>query len=107
MGDSARGREQGRFAAEPCEVLIDTHVSAQGLTMDEASLTGESDPMKKNTTDDPWVMSGTQVSRGMLVQRADLLLVHLAPCTVVTRWFMPCANFHKPRVCVMAQSNSP
>ncbi|PNH10333.1 Calcium-transporting ATPase PAT1 [Tetrabaena socialis] len=39
-------------------------IDSQGLTMDEASLTGESDPMKKNLTEDPWVMSGTQVSEG-------------------------------------------
>ena len=39
-------------------------IDSQGLTMDEASLTGESDPMKKNTTADPWVMSGTQVWGG-------------------------------------------
>ncbi|KAG2453047.1 hypothetical protein HYH02_002382 [Chlamydomonas schloesseri] len=39
-------------------------IDSQGLTMDEASLTGESDPMKKNTTADPWVMSGTQVTEG-------------------------------------------
>lgn len=33
----------------------------QGLVIDEASLTGESDPIKKNTDEDPWVRSGTQV----------------------------------------------
>ncbi len=36
-------------------------IDSQSLTMDEASLTGESDPMKKNLNEDPWVMSGTQV----------------------------------------------
>lgn len=40
-------------------VLIET----QGLVIDEASLTGESDPIKK-TDEDPWVRSGTQVSEG-------------------------------------------
>ncbi|KAG2490086.1 hypothetical protein HYH03_011392 [Edaphochlamys debaryana] len=39
-------------------------IDSQGLTLDEASLTGESDPMKKNTVNDPWVMSGTQVTEG-------------------------------------------
>lgn len=37
-------------------------ISTQGLTIDEASLTGESDPIKKNTAEDMWVRSGTQVS---------------------------------------------
>lgn len=36
-------------------------IDSQGLTMDEASLTGEADPMKKNVHEDPWVRSGTQV----------------------------------------------
>ena len=36
----------------------------QGLTIDEASLTGESDPIKKNTSEDMWVRSGTQVTDG-------------------------------------------
>ncbi|PNW74900.1 hypothetical protein CHLRE_12g505350v5 [Chlamydomonas reinhardtii] len=36
----------------------------QGLVIDEASLTGESDPIKKNTDEDPWVRSGTQVTEG-------------------------------------------
>jgi magnesium-transporting ATPase (P-type) len=31
-----------------------------GLVLDEASLTGESDPIKKNE-EDPWCRSGTQV----------------------------------------------
>jgi hypothetical protein len=35
-------------------------VESLGLVIDEASLTGESDPIKKND-DDPWVRSGTQV----------------------------------------------
>lgn len=39
-------------------------VQSFGLVVDEASLTGESDPIKKNE-DDPWCRSGTQVSRGM------------------------------------------
>ncbi|EFJ44186.1 calcium-transporting ATPase [Volvox carteri f. nagariensis] len=47
------------------KVVADAIVlDSQGLTMDEASLTGESDPMKKNINEDPWVMSGTQVTEG-------------------------------------------
>eukprot|EP00882_Tetradesmus_deserticola_P028259 GHRQ01031469.1.p1 GENE.GHRQ01031469.1~~GHRQ01031469.1.p1 ORF type:complete len:192 (+),score=37.16 GHRQ01031469.1:270-845(+) len=34
------------------------------LVIDEASLTGESDPIKKIPEEDPWVRSGTQVSEG-------------------------------------------
>eukprot|EP00878_Enallax_costatus_P000995 GHUV01001127.1.p1 GENE.GHUV01001127.1~~GHUV01001127.1.p1 ORF type:complete len:1156 (+),score=304.08 GHUV01001127.1:371-3838(+) len=34
------------------------------LVIDEASLTGESDPIKKTPEEDPWVRSGTQVSEG-------------------------------------------
>lgn len=41
-------------------VLVETH----GLVVDEASLTGESDPIKKNLDEDPWCRSGTQVSEG-------------------------------------------
>ena len=32
-----------------------------GLIIDEASLTGESDPIKKQLDSDPWIRSGTQV----------------------------------------------
>mmetsp|Transcript_211 Transcript_211/g.228 ORF Transcript_211/g.228 Transcript_211/m.228 type:complete len:653 (-) Transcript_211:390-2348(-) len=43
-------------------------VKSFGLTIDEASLTGESDPMKKGVfgagSDDSWVRSGTQVTEG-------------------------------------------
>ena len=38
-----------------------------GLVVDEASLTGESDPIKKNKEEDPWVRSGTQVRAQMCV----------------------------------------
>ena len=34
------------------------------LVIDEASLTGESDPIKKSRDEDPWCRSGTQVSEG-------------------------------------------
>lgn len=38
-------------------------IDSQGLVLDEASLTGESDPVKKNEQD-PWIRSGTTVSEG-------------------------------------------
>ena len=38
-------------------IIIDT----QDLIIDEASLTGESEPIKKSQDEDPWVRSGTQV----------------------------------------------
>ena len=38
-------------------IMFETH----GLIIDEASLTGESDPIKKNLEMDPWIRSGTQV----------------------------------------------
>ena len=34
---------------------------SHGLVIDEASLTGESDPIKKHVDTDPWIRSGTQV----------------------------------------------
>ncbi|KXZ55677.1 hypothetical protein GPECTOR_2g1227 [Gonium pectorale] len=39
-------------------------VDSQGLVLDEASLTGESDPIKKDPVNDPWVRSGTTVNEG-------------------------------------------
>ncbi len=39
-------------------------ISSQGLVIDEASLTGESDPIKKDADHDPWVRSGTAVNEG-------------------------------------------
>ena len=33
----------------------------QGIVLDEASLTGESEPIKKSPELDPWIRSGTQV----------------------------------------------
>jgi len=41
-------------------VLIETY----NLTVDEASLTGEGDPIKKTREGDPWVRSGTTVVEG-------------------------------------------
>ena len=35
---------------------------SHGLVVDEASLTGESEPIKKHLDSDPWLRSGTQVS---------------------------------------------
>lgn len=46
------------------KVIADGYVvQVYGLTLDEASLTGEADPMKKGEKD-PWVRSGTQVTEG-------------------------------------------
>ncbi|KAG2435667.1 hypothetical protein HXX76_006868 [Chlamydomonas incerta] len=39
-------------------------IDSQGLVLDEASLTGESDPIKKDPVSDPWVRSGTTVNEG-------------------------------------------
>ena len=39
-------------------------LTSQGLVIDEASLTGESDPIKKSAERDPWVRCGMQVSEG-------------------------------------------
>ena len=39
-------------------IMFESH----GLVIDEASLTGESDPIKKTIDSDPWIRSGTQVS---------------------------------------------
>ncbi len=50
-------------------------LAAQGLVIDEASLTGESDPIKKSVEASPWVRCGTQVSEGsgtMLVTAVGL-----------------------------------
>lgn len=47
------------------KVVADGYVTQSfGLTLDEASLTGESDPAKKAIDTDPWVRSGTQVTEG-------------------------------------------
>lgn len=37
-------------------------ISSHGLVIDEASLTGESDPIRKSHDKDVWVRSGTQAS---------------------------------------------
>lgn len=39
-------------------------INSFGIVLDEASLTGESDPIKKTADEDPWIRSGTQVSEG-------------------------------------------
>lgn len=43
--------------------FLPPHPQAHGCVIDEASLTGESDPVKKGGDHDPWVRSGTQASR--------------------------------------------
>lgn len=59
-------------------VLVETH----GLVIDEASLTGESDPIKKNLDHDPWCRSGTQVSEGSgKVGCCPFVLPHVLPRT--------------------------
>lgn len=45
-----------------CQVVADGYlVEGHGLVIDEASLTGEADPVKKTAEKDPWCRSGTQV----------------------------------------------
>ncbi|KAL6750480.1 plasma membrane calcium-transporting ATPase [Haematococcus lacustris] len=39
-------------------------IDCQGLVVDEASLTGESEPIKKTVEQDPWCRSGTSVNEG-------------------------------------------
>ncbi|GFR47750.1 hypothetical protein Agub_g9515 [Astrephomene gubernaculifera] len=39
-------------------------IRSEDLTLDEASLTGESEPVKKDTRSAPWVKSGTKVTQG-------------------------------------------
>jgi P-type Ca2+ transporter type 2C len=47
------------------KIIADGYTTeVHGLTLDEASLTGESDPVKKGPEKDPWVRSGTQVTEG-------------------------------------------
>ncbi|GAB4816684.1 hypothetical protein N2152v2_003730 [Parachlorella kessleri] len=47
------------------KVVADGYViEAHGLVIDEASLTGEADPVKKTADKDPWCRSGTQVTEG-------------------------------------------
>ena len=51
------------------------HTQVHGLIVDEASLTGESEPVHKTVKDDPWLRSGTQVEEGsgrMLVTAVGL-----------------------------------
>ncbi|EFJ49476.1 hypothetical protein VOLCADRAFT_104340 [Volvox carteri f. nagariensis] len=50
-------------------------IDSQGLVLDEASLTGESDPIKKDPLNDPWVRSGTTVNEGS----GHVLIVAVGP----------------------------
>lgn len=45
-------------------ICAESEVSSHSLqqVVDEASLTGESDPIKKSPDEDPWCRSGTQAS---------------------------------------------
>ena len=49
----------------PCAQVVADGVVLQsfGLVVDEASLTGESDPLHKDPSKDPWCRSGTQARR--------------------------------------------
>jgi Ca2+-transporting ATPase len=49
--------DQGDKIVADC-IMFESH----GLIIDEASLTGESDPIKKTLDKDPWIRSGTQVN---------------------------------------------
>jgi magnesium-transporting ATPase (P-type) len=64
-------------------ILVETF----GLVIDEAALTGESDPIAKTTARDPWVRSGTQVT-------------HPAPpmCTQPTRAWQVASVRHRSSV---------
>ena len=53
-------------------IVIESH----GLIIDEASLTGEADPIKK-TLEDPWVRSGTQVWIPYLPAPPPLVYIHI------------------------------
>ena len=44
-------------------------VESFGLVVDEASLTGESEPLAKGPKEDPWCRSGTQVNALCLLSR--------------------------------------
>ena len=39
--------------------------------IDEASLTGEADPLKKDAVKQPWVRSGTQVTQTLSTSRTS------------------------------------
>ena len=59
-------------------------VESFGLVVDEASLTGESEPLAKNPKEDPWCRSGTQVGFADTTARHKtqlivIFLLHLHP----------------------------
>lgn len=47
-------------------------IESFGLVIDESSVTGEAEPMKKDRVDDPWVRSGTQVRSGTVAASPHL-----------------------------------
>ena len=54
-------------------------IEAFGLVIDEASLTGESDPMHKGSKD-PWCRSGTQVGALHMIHAPEPLLQPFHAC---------------------------
>ena len=70
VGDIVRLVTGDKLAADG--VLL----AAQGLVVDEASLTGESDPIKKCPTANPWLRCGTQVSEGSGTMLVTAVGVH-------------------------------
>ena len=54
-------------------------IKHQGIVIDEASLTGESEPIKKTVTEDPWIRSGTMVSSSMATTTFKLSIVVTSP----------------------------
>ena len=70
VGDVVRLITGDKLAADG--VLL----ASQGLVVDEASLTGESDPIKKHPTSNPWLRCGTQVSEGSGTMLVTAVGVH-------------------------------
>ena len=72
-------------------IMFESH----GLVIDEASLTGESDPIKKTIDSDPWIRSGTQVCRAntkMYVSVFLSLKLHLFSAQLLLGRFLKAAE---------------